>query len=140
MTTQLNTNLTGPEFYLGIDPNRRNLGGYGWKRGYNDPWRDEKTKTFLGNLAANFLFPGSTTPVGILGIAQKAESLLDPYGWNRPFHKSEETLEKERLADIESRDDYPAVAKERKRLWKLYQRLGRMADLEAYKKHVREFG
>ena len=40
----------------------------------------------------------------------------------------------------EQRDDYPAVAKERKRLWKLYQRLGRMADLEAYKKHVREFG
>ena len=40
----------------------------------------------------------------------------------------------------EQRDDYPAVAKERKRLWKLYQRLGRMADLEAYKKHVRNFG
>jgi len=40
----------------------------------------------------------------------------------------------------EQRDDYPAVAKERKRLWKLYQRLGRMADLERYKKHVREFG
>ena len=40
----------------------------------------------------------------------------------------------------EQRDDYPAVAKERKRLWKLYQRLGRMADLAAYKAHVREFG
>jgi len=40
----------------------------------------------------------------------------------------------------EQRDDYPAVAKERKRLWKLYQRLGRMADLVAYKKHIREYG
>ena len=128
MTTQLNTNLTGPEFYLGIDPNRRNLGGYGWKRGYNDPWRDEKTRTFLGNLAANFFFPGSATPVGILGIGQKVENLVDPYGWNKPFHKSEETKEKEKQADIESRDDYPAIAKERKRLYAIATRLNRAAD------------
>ena len=128
MTTQLNTNLTGPELYHGIDPNRRNLWGHGWKRGYNDPWRDEKTRSFWGNLAANFLFPGSTTPVGILGIGQKVESLVDPYGWNKPFHKSEETKEKEKQADIESRDDYPAIAKERKRLYAIATRLNRAAD------------
>jgi hypothetical protein len=133
----LNTNLTGPELYHGIDPNRRNLWGYGWKRGYNDPWRDEKTRTFLGNLAANFLLPGSGVA---LGTAQKVEGLLDPYGWNEPFHKSEETMEKEKQADIASRDDYPAVAKERKRLWKLYLRLGRPADLATYKRHRRVFG
>ena len=137
MTTQLNTNLTGQELHYGIDPNRRNLWGYGWRRGYNDPWRDQKTKTFLGNLFANMLLPGSG---GVLGAAQKFEGLLDPHGWNRPFHKSEETLEKEKAADIASRDDYHEIAKERKRLWKLYRRLGRMADLERYKAHVREFG
>ena len=139
MTTQLNTNLTGPEFYLGIDPNRRNLGGYGWKRGYNDPWRDEKTRTFLGNLAANFFFPGSATPVGILGIGQKVEGLVDPYGWNKPFHKSEGTKEKEKQADIESRDDYPAIAKERKRLYAIATRLNRAADwarLRAFDKYA----
>ena len=124
----METNITGPELYHGFDPNSRTLWGYGWKRGYNDPYRDEKTRTFLGNLAANFFFPGSATPVGILGIAQKAESLVDPYGWNKPFHKSEETLEKERLADIESRDDYPAIAKERKRLYAIATRLNRAAD------------
>ena len=135
--TTLNTNLTGPELYHGIDPNRRNLWGYGWKRGYNDPWRDEKTRTFLGNLAANFLLPGSGTA---LGMAQKVEGLLDPYGWNKPFHKSEETLEKERQADIASRDDSPIIAKERRKLWNLYRRLGRPADLAAYKRHRRVFG
>ena len=94
----------------------------------------------MGNLAANFFFPGSATPVGILGIAQKAESLVDPYGWNKPFHKSEETMEKERQADIASRDDSPIIAKERRKLWNLYRRLGRPADLAAYKRHVRVFG
>ena len=133
----MNTNLTGPELYHGIDPNRRNLWGYGWKRGYNDPWRDQKTKTFLGNLFANMLIPGSGAA---LGGVQKVEGLLDPYGWNKPFHKSEETLEKERQADIESRDDYPIIAKERRKLWNLYLRLGRPADLAAYKRHKRVFG
>jgi hypothetical protein len=133
----MNTNLTGPELYHGIDPNRRNLWGYGWKRGYNDPWRDQKTKTFLGNLFANMLSPGSGAT---LGMAQKVEGLLDPHGWNRPFHKSEETLEKERQADIASRDDSPIIAKERRKLLNLYRRLGRPADLAAYMRHRRVFG
>jgi hypothetical protein len=133
----MNTNLTGPELYHGIDPNRRNLWGYGWKRGYNDPWRDQKTKTFLGNLFANMLIPGSGAT---LGMAQKVEGLLDPHGWNRPFHKSEETLEKERQADIASRDDSPIIAKERRKLLNLYRRLGRPADLAAYMRHRRVFG
>jgi len=137
MTTQLNTNLTGQELHYGIDPNRRNLWGYGWKRGYNDPWRDQKTKTFLGNLFANMLIPGSGAA---LGMAQKVEGLLDPHGWNRPFHKSEETLEKEKQADIASRDDYPIIAKERRKLWNRYLRLGRRADLAAYERHKRVFG
>ena len=133
----MNTNLTGPELHYGIDPNTRNLWGYGWKRGYNDPWRDQKTKTFLGNLFANMLIPGSG---GVLGAAQKFEGLLDPHGWNRPFHKSEETMEKERQADIASRDDSSIIAKERRRLLNTWRRLGRMADLAAYKAHVRKFG
>ena len=133
MTTQLNTNLTGPELYLGDNPYAGILGFLSRHGNWRDPWRNQKTKTFLGNV----LIPGSGE--ALLGV-QKIESLLDPYGWNKPFHKSKETIEKEKQADIESRDDYPDVAKERKRLWKLYQRLGRMADLAAYKAHVREFG
>ena len=83
------------------------------------------------------LIPGSGAT---LGMAQKVEGLLDPYGWNKPFHKSEETLEKEKQADIASRDDYPIIAKERRKLWNLYLRLGRPADLAAYKRHKRVFG
>ena len=133
----METNITGPELYYGVDPNTRNLWGHGWKRGYNDPWRDQKRNRFLGNVLANMFLPGSG---GVLGAAQKFEGLLDPHGWNRPFHKSQETLEKERVEDIESRDDSHIIAKERKKLWKLYLRLGRPADLAAYKRHVRVSG
>jgi hypothetical protein len=135
MTTQLNTNLTGPELYVGDNPYARNI--FGFRRGWNDPWRDEKTKTFLGNLFSNVLIPGSGQ--ALLGV-QKVEGLLDPYGWNKPFHKSKETMEKERQADIASRDDYPAIARERRRLLNTWRRLGRMADLAAYKAHVRQYG
>ena len=123
MTTQINTNLTGPELYVGDNPYARNI--FGFRRGWNDPWRDEKTKTFLGNLFSNVLIPGSGE--ALLGV-QKIESLVDPYGWNKPFHKSEETMEKEKQADIESRDDYPAIAKEKKRLYAIAMRLNRAAD------------
>ena len=131
----LNTNLTGPELYVGDNPYARNI--FGFVRGWNDPWRDQKRSRFLGNLFANVVLPGSGAA---LGMAQKVEGLLDPHGWNRPFHKSEEAKEKEKQADIESRDDYPAVARDRKKLWKRYVRLRRMADLDAYKAHVRQYG
>ena len=133
----METNITGPELYYGVDPNTRNLWGHGWKRGYNDPWRDQKRNRFLGNVLANMFLPGAGY---VLGGAQKVEGLLDPHGWNRPFHKSKETLEKEKQADTESRDDSHIIAKERKKLWNLYLRLGRPADLAAYKRHKRVFG
>ena len=131
----LNTNLTGPELYVGDNPYARNF--WGKVRGWNDPFRDQRRSRFLGNVAANVLIPGAGY---VLGGVQKVEGLLDPYGWNRPFHKSEETMEKERQADIESRDDSPIIAQERRKLWKLYQRLKRPADLAAFKRHVRVFG
>jgi hypothetical protein len=137
MTTQLNTNLTGPELYLGDNPYTGILGFLSRHGNWRDPWRNQKTKTFLGNVLSNVLIPGSGE--ALLGM-QKIESLLDPYGWNKPFHKSEETMEKERQADIASRDDYPAIAKERRRLLNTWRRLGRMADLAAYKAHVRQYG
>ena len=133
--TQLNTNLTGPELYVGDNPYAKNI--LGFRRGWNDPWRDQKRNRFLGNWLANALIPGAGY---VLGGAQKVEGLLDPHGWNRPFHKSEETLEKERQADIASRDDSPIIAKERRKLWNLSRRLGRPADLAAYKRHRRVFG
>ena len=128
MTTQLNTNLTGPELYVGDNPYAKNI--FGFRRGWTDPWRDEKPKTFLGNLFSNVLIPGSGQ--ALLGV-QKVEGLLDPYGWNKPFHKSKETIEKEKQADIASRDDYPAIAKEKKRLYALAMRLNRPADWARYK-------
>ena len=131
----LNTNLTGPELYVGDNPYAKNI--FGFVRGWNDPWRDQKTSRFLGNWLTNALIPGAGY---VLGGVQKVESLLDPYGWDRPFHKSKETLEKERQADIASRDDSPIIAKERRKLWNLYRRLGRPADLAAYKRHRRVFG
>ena len=131
----LNTNLTGPELYVGDNPYARNI--FGFVRGWNDPFRGQRRSRFLGNVATNILLPGSGLA---LGGVQKVEGLLDPHGWNRPFHKSEETLEKERQADTESRDDSPAIAKERRKLWALYKRLGRPADLAAFKRHVRVFG
>ena len=131
--THLTARLTGPELNYG-----RPLTGpsiFGYRLGSDNPWKDEKNQRRLAKL----IF-GGLGGAGLLEAGFGVQGLLDPHGWNRPFHKSEEAKEKEKQADIESRDDYPAVAKERKRLWKLYQRLGRMADLAAYKAHVREFG
>ena len=128
MTTELNTNLTGPELYVGDNPFARNF--LGFRRGWNDPWRDEANR----RRAAKFAFGLLGGPAGsmLLSGAYKAKDKLNP---NDPFYGPEEKEDPQ-----ETRDDYPAVAKERKRLWKLYQRLGRMADLERYKKHVREYG
>ena len=131
--TNLTARLTGPE--LNYDAPLTGASLFGYQLGSNNPWQDEENQRRLAKL----IF-GGLGGAGLLEAGFGAQGLLDPHGWNRPFHKSEEAKEKEKQADIESRDDYPAVAKERKRLWKLYQRLGRMADLEAYKKHVREFG
>ena len=91
---------------------------------------------------AKFVFGmlGGAPAAGLLSGGFKAQDYLDPYGWNRPFHKSKETMEKEKAADIESRDDSPIIAQERRRLWKLYQRLKRPADLAAFKEHVRQHG
>ena len=127
MTTQ---NLTGPELNWGTNPNARNLFGYGWKKGPNNPWQDEINRRRMAKIGVGLLGGGAAS--GILSGMFKAQDILNP---NRPFYGPEEKEDPQ-----ETRDDYPAVAKERKRLWKLYQRLGRMADLSAYKAHVREFG
>jgi len=128
------------ELNFGTNPEKRNLWGYGWKKGYNDPWKDQATSRKWAARILGTLTGGNPVVMGGLLGAQKIESLLDPYGWNRPFHKSKETMEKEKAADIESRDDSPIIAQERRRLWKLYQRLKRPADLAAFKEHVRQHG
>ena len=122
------------ELNFGTDPEKRNLWGYGWKKGYNDPWKDEANQRRLAKL----IF-GGLGGAGLLSAGFGVQGLLDPHGWNRPFHKSEETKEKEKQADIESRDDYPAIAKERKRLYAVAMRLNRAADwarLRAFNKNV----
>ena len=123
------------ELNFGTDPEKRNLWGYGWKKGYNDPWKDEANQRRLAKL----IF-GGLGGAGLLEAGFGAQGLLDPHGWNRPFHKSEEAKEKEKQADIESRDDSSIIAKERRKLLNLYRRLGRPADLAAYKRHRRVFG
>ena len=119
MTTK---NLTGPELNWGTNPNARNLFGYGWKKGPNNPWQDEINRRRMAKLAVGLLGGGAAS--GILSGMFKAQDKLNP---NRPFYGPEKKEDPE-----ETRDDSPVIAKERKRLWKLYQRLGRMADLEAY--------
>ena len=121
MTTQLNTNLTGPELYVGDNPFARNF--LGFRRGWNDPWQDEKNQRRLAKIMFGALGGG-----GLLSLGFKAQDLLDPHGWDRPFHKSEEAKEKEKQADIESRDDTPAITRERKRLYAIAMRLNRAAD------------
>ena len=127
MTTQ---NLTGPELNWGTDPNVRNLFGFGWKKGPNNPWQDEINRRRAAKFAFGLL--GGPPASGVLSGMFKAQDKLNP---NRPFYgpKKEEDPQ-------ETRDDSYEISKKRKELWKRYVRLRRMADLDAYKAHVREFG
>ena len=131
--THKTARLTGPE--LSYDRPLTGPSIFGFKLGSDNPWQDEKNQRRLAKLIFGALGGG-----GLLSAGFKAQDLLDPHGWDRPFHKSKETLEKERQADIASRDDSPIIAKERRKLWNLYRRLGRPADLAAYKRHRRVFG
>ena len=128
MTTELNTNLTGPELYVGDNPFARNF--LGFMRGWNDPWRDEANR----RRAAKFAFGLLGGPAGsmLLSGAFKAKDKLNP---NDPFYGPEKKEDPQ-----ETRDDSPAIAKERRRLWNTWRRLGRMADLDSYKAHVRQYG
>ena len=119
--THKTARLTGPE--LNWDAPLTGPSIFGYSLGSNNPWQDEENQRRLAKLIFGGLGGG-----GLLSAGFKAQDLLDPYGWNRPFHKSEETMEKEKQADIESRDDYPAIAKEKKRLYAIARRLNRRAD------------
>ena len=122
------------ELNFGTDPEKRNLWGYGWKKGYNDPWKDEANQRRLAKL----IF-GGLGGAGLLSAGFGVQGLLDPHGWNRPFHKSEEAKEEEKQVDIQSRDDTPAITRERKRLYAIAMRLNRSADwarLRAFNKNV----
>jgi len=119
--THLTARLTGPE--LNYDRPLTGPSIFGYQLGSNNPWQDEKNQRRLAKIMFGALGGG-----GLLSLGFKAQDLLDPHGWDRPFHKSEEAKEKEKQADIESRDDYPAIAKERKRLYAIAMRLNRAAD------------
>ena len=117
--THLTARLTGPELNYGAPltgPSR-----CGVKLGSDNPWKDEENQRRLAKLMFGALGGG-----GLLSLGFKAQDYLNP--WGDPAHKSEETKEKEKQADIESRDDYPAIAKERKRLYAIAMRLNRAAD------------
>ena len=116
------------ELNFGTDPNVRNF--LGIRKGYNDPWMDEETRRRMAKFAVGIL--GGGVPAGILSGMFKAQDYLNP---NRPFYTLEEKEDPQ-----ETRDDSPAVAKERRKLWALYKRLGRPADLAAFKEHVRQHG
>ena len=127
MTTQ---NLTGPELNWGTNPNARNLFGFGWKKGPNNPWQDEINRRRAAKFAFGLL--GGPPASGVLSGMFKAQDKLNP---NRPFYGPEKEEDPQ-----ETRDDSYEISKKRKELWKRYVRLRRMADLDAYKAHVREFG
>ena len=119
--THLTARLTGPE--LNYDRPLTGTNIFGYQLGSNNPWQDEKNQRRLAKLMFGALGGG-----GLLSLGFKAQDLLDPHGWDRPFHKSEEAKEKEKQADIESRDDTPAITRERKRLYAIAMRLNRAAD------------
>ena len=97
---------------------------------FYDPWTRLKDDRALAKRVSGGLL-GVAGPVLLSGMF-KAQDVLNP---NRPFYGPEEKEDPQ-----ETRDDSPAVAKERRKLWALYKRLGRAADLDAFKRHVRVFG
>mgnify|MGYP003139209003 CR=1 FL=1 len=123
MTTQLNTNLTGPELYVGDNPYARNF--LGILRGWNDPFSDEKRARQLAKFGFGLLGGGAAT--GLLSGMFKAQDKLNP---NRPFYGPEKKED-----PSETRDDSYAQAKEKRRLWNEWKRLGRMADLTRWQNY-----
>ena len=119
---------TGPELNYGNDPNVRNI--FGWRRGYNDPWTDEKNQRRMAKFVFGML--GGPFAASLLSGGFKAQDKLNP---NRPFYGLEKKEDPQ-----ETRDDSPIIAQERRKLWALYKRLGRPADLAAFKEHVRQHG
>jgi hypothetical protein len=126
--THKTARLTGPE--LNWDAPLTGPSIFGFNLTSNNPWQDEINRRRAAKFAFGLL--GGPTASGVLSGMFKAQDKLNP---NRPFYGPEKEEDPQ-----ETRDDSPAIAKERKKLWKRYIRLRRMADLEAYKKHVREFG
>ena len=117
MTTQLNTNLTGPELFVGDNPYARNF--LGILRGWNDPWADEKKARQWAKFGFGLL--GGGVGSGLLSLGFKAQDALNP---NRPFYGPEKKED-----PSQTRDDSYAQTKEERRLWNEWKRLGRMADL-----------
>ena len=111
--------LTGPE--LNYDRPLTGPSLFGFELTSNNPWKDDENQRRLAKLMFGALGGG-----GLLSLGFKAQDYLNP--WGDPAHKSEETKEKEKQADIDSRDDYPAIAKEKKRLYAIAMRLNRAAD------------
>ena len=118
------------ELNFGTNPEKRNLWGHGWKKGYNDPWTDEKNQRRMAKFVFGML--GGAPAAGLLSGMFKAQDKLNP---NRPFYGPEKKEDPQ-----ETRDDSPIIAQERRKLWALYKRLGRAADLAAFKEHVRQHG
>ena len=119
--THKTARLTGPE--LNWDAPLTGPSIFGYRLGSDNPWQDEKNQRRLAKLVFGALGGG-----GLLSAGFKAQDLLDPHGWNRPFHKSEEAKEEEKQVDIQSRDDTPAITRERKRLYAIAMRLNRPTD------------
>ena len=97
---------------------------------YYDPWTRLKDDRALAKRISGGLL-GFQAPLALSGMF-KAQDYLNP---NRPFYgpgKKEDPQE--------TRDDSPIIAKERRKLWALYKRLERPADLAALKRHIRVFG
>tara|TARA_R110000765_G_scaffold151852_1_gene254470 strand:- start:352 stop:735 length:384 start_codon:yes stop_codon:yes gene_type:complete len=127
MTTQ---NLTGPELNWGTNPNVRNLWGYGWKKGSNNPWQDEINQRRTAKFVFGLL--GGPLASGILQGGFKAKDKLNP---NAPFYGPEKKEDPQ-----ETRDDSPAIARERKRLLRIANRLNRAADWAAVRAHKQQYG
>ena len=126
--THLTARLTGPELNYGAP--LTGPSSFGYRLGSDNPWQDEANRRRMAKFAFGLL--GGPAGSMLLSGAFKAKDKLNP---NDPFYGPEKKEDPQ-----ETRDDSPAIAKERRRLWNTWRRLGRMADLDSYKAHVRQYG
>ena len=115
--THLTAKLTGPELNYNAPLTGPSI--FGFNLTSNNPWLDEINKRRMAKGFFGLL--GGGVGSGLLSLGFKAQDKLNP---NRPFYGPEKKED-----PSETRDDSYIQAKEKRRLWNEWKRLGRMADL-----------
>ena len=126
--TNLTARLTGPELNYNAPLTGPSI--FGWRLGSNNPWQDVINQRGRAKFGVGLL--GGPLASGILSGMFKAQDYTNP---NRPFYGPEKKEDPQ-----ETRDDSPAIARERKRLLRIANRLNRAADWAAVRAHKQQYG